>query len=187
VENIQIYLHAKLYIFLRYPSISPIFYSPEDLFNWRKNLKWKNHHGPFSARRPSSTPTPRPLPHAKPARYHVCASVSDSRDSPVSSLLTQFPSSAPPVWQHRPNYCRRASHPSPPRTTRIVVSSPATLSHRVGCGALWWPIIVARLRLPSSMLHRSDSRADRSAMKSSSSLLHWPSCSSRKHAMQATI
>jgi hypothetical protein len=55
------------------------------------------------------------------------------------SLPPNLPSSAP----------RR--HPSPPHATRMAACSPATLSHRVGCGALWRPVTAARLCLLSSL------------------------------------
>jgi hypothetical protein len=48
VANIQIHLHAKFHIFLRSPSISTILFSPADLLNWKNDLNWKNHCGPFS-------------------------------------------------------------------------------------------------------------------------------------------
>jgi hypothetical protein len=62
-----------------------------------------------------------------------------------------------------------------------------TLSRRVGCGAPWHPIAAARLRLPSSALRRSDSGADRSAMKSSSRPLRWPSFHCRMCAVEAIV
>jgi hypothetical protein len=51
------------------------------------------------------------------------------------------------VDRRRPNSRRRAVHPSPPHATRMTACPLATLSRRVGCGAPWHPIIVARLRL----------------------------------------
>jgi hypothetical protein len=56
------------------------------------------------------------------------------------------------VDRHRPNSCRRAVHPSPPRATRMTACPPVTLSRRVGCGAPWHPVIVARLRLLLAVL-----------------------------------
>jgi hypothetical protein len=47
----------------------------------------------------------------------------------------------------RPNSCRWAIHPSPPRATRMTACPPATLSHCVNCDAPWHPVTTAPLCL----------------------------------------
>jgi hypothetical protein len=93
--------------------------------------------GPGASRTPhvSLTPsragnryTPDPLPCSLPPK-------------PVPFLCCDT------AGRRRPNSRQRAVHPSPPRATRMTACPPATLSRRVGCGALWCPINAARLCL----------------------------------------
>jgi hypothetical protein len=143
VANIRIYLHTKFHIFLRSPTISLFLFSPADLFNWKKDLKWKNHRGPFS---------PRPISARELAYQPVTASPSltdearlSAPSSPKSTLLCS------PAWQCRPNFRRRAGHPSPPHATRMVACSPATLSRHINRGAPWCPITTARCSAAARM------------------------------------
>jgi hypothetical protein len=121
VANIPIYLHAKFHIFLRYLSISSNYY-PTCLKNQKGkgNLKFENHHEPFSsasaqhcsAIRPSmprSQPAPASLPvvAAKRAphvsrptsqRPHICAVPH------VGAIFPQIPSSAACPLVSSPRY-----------------------------------------------------------------------------------
>jgi hypothetical protein len=74
-----------------------------------------------------------------------------------------------------------------PFVARMPACVPATLSRHVGCDALWRPITVARLCVPSSALRLSNSRADCSVTKSSSRPLHWPSFHCRMRAVEAIV
>jgi hypothetical protein len=131
---------------------------------------------------------PRCIFVCEAARQPITAPLSPTDGACLSALSSpKSPLLFSPTWQRRPNCRRRADHPSPPRTTRMATCSPATLSHRVSYGAPWHPITAARLRLPSSALHRLDSGADRLAMKSSSRPLRWPSFHYRMHAVEAII
>jgi hypothetical protein len=136
--------------------------------------------GRFLHGRPNSAPT---LAHLRvraglPARYR--ATVADRWGPPVGAVFPQSP-------LLRARVISPAKFPSPPHATRMVACSPATLSHRVGCSAPWCPITAAHLHLPSSPLCRSDSGADRWAMKSSSRPLCWPSFHCRMHAVEAIV
>jgi hypothetical protein len=59
VDNIQIYLHAKLHIFLRPLGIFPIFISLLLIFQFGKGIKyWEKNCGSFPPSRPVSTDLP---------------------------------------------------------------------------------------------------------------------------------
>jgi hypothetical protein len=91
------------------------------------------------------------------------------------------------VGRRRPNSGRWASHPSPPSITRMPTCASAALSRHVSCGVSWCPVTAAHLRLLSSSLHRLDSGADRSATKSLSRPLRWPSFHYRRRAVETIV
>jgi hypothetical protein len=130
---------------------------------------------PISAREPACQPVTVPPSLTDGARLSALS-------SPKSPLLCSAP-----VCPHRPNSHRRAGHPSPPRATRMAACPPATLSHHVSCDVPWRLITVARLRLLSSPLRWSNSGADRSATKSSSRPLRWPSFHCQMCAVEAIV
>jgi hypothetical protein len=148
-------------------------FSPANLFNWKKDLNWKYRRRPLSpwlaqlGADPSSSPCV-----SRPASQPVTASPSLTDGARLSVLSYQKSnSSARPAWQRQPTCQQRAGHPSPPIIARMPMCAPADLSHHIGCSAPWHPITTAHLRLLSLPLHQSDSRVDRSAMKSSSRFL----------------
>jgi hypothetical protein len=100
VANIQIYLHAKVHIFLRSQVFFLFLFSPADLFNW------KNHRGSLFPRSAQLS--------ADPAHLRVRASLPDGArqsapSSPKSPLLhasvsslAKFPATGrPPVTTPR--------------------------------------------------------------------------------------
>jgi hypothetical protein len=68
VPHILISLHAKFHIFLRSLSNFSIQLSPIALFNWKKNLKWKNLHALPPPQPAYFYSTPGPTHFSKPAR-----------------------------------------------------------------------------------------------------------------------
>jgi hypothetical protein len=156
VANIQISLHAKFHIFLRSPSISLFLFSPTDLFNWKKDLKWENRYGLFSLPSAQLYTDPGPSSHVSHLASCYYTTVADRWGPPVSSL---FPQISPPLLARMATPTKLPVTGRPPITTSCHKDGrvfTATLSSRVGCSAPWCPVTVARLRLPSSALRRSD-------------------------------
>jgi hypothetical protein len=184
VANIQIYLHVKFHIFLR-----PLKYSlylfprlPENL-NGKRNSKIEKPCGPFSPRRPAFAVS-RPISAHELARLTFPASLSLTDGVRLSALSSSKSLHlCSPAWQCRPNWCRRASHPSPPRASKMsaCVPVPPEPSRRLRC------IVASHHRCRCSTAARRcssrDAHARSSATKSSSRPPRWPSCHGRKHAV----
>jgi hypothetical protein len=165
VANIQIYLHAKFHIFLISPSISPILSPPADLFNWKKELDWKNRRGSFS-------PWPAQL-GIDPAHLRkrvglpaviASPSLTDGARLSAPSSPKSFP--APHRVSSSTNSCRQADHPSSACTTSTSTCPPAVVSHRIGCGAPWRPITAARCSATARRCSSRDAHARSSTMRS---------------------
>jgi hypothetical protein len=153
VVNIQIYLHAKFHIFLRSPSISPIFILSYRFIQWEKGFELeKIIVGRFLRGRPSSTPTPA-IPMCEPACQPAITSLPLLIDGSLLSSPS-FPKSSPAPCRvsTSANSHRRAGHPSSACTTSMSTCPSAIVSHRVGCGALWHPIAAAATLLLPSLL-----------------------------------
>jgi hypothetical protein len=152
------------------------FYSLLLVYSIGKGFKLeKISVGRFLYGRPSSAPTPAHL-HVRaslPARY--CTTVAVRRGPPVGVVFPQILPGCALAGIAAAIPVAASSTRHHPIIVRIPTCVPATLSRRIGYGASWCPITAARLRLPSSPLRRSNSRADRSVMKSSSRPLRWPS------------
>jgi hypothetical protein len=156
----------------------------------------------FHCGRPSSAPTlvhlhvwSRPMPSASSGRCQVGpgASWTPHVNLTPSRAGNHYAPDPPPcplppklipflycdtARRHRPNSHRWVIHPSPLRTTRMIVCPPATLSHRVGCGAPWPPVTAARLRLLHAALSASEilaTPAPRCSIQASVSCHHIPS------------
>jgi hypothetical protein len=160
VANIQIFFHANFSHFPKVPNYFFIFYSLLLIYSIGKIVVDR-----FLRGRPSSAPIPAHL-HARAGLLaHYRVTVADRwtlvRPSSPKSLL---PCSAP-ACPHRPISHQRASHPSPPRATRMAAWSPATLSYRISCGAPWCPITATRCSAASHRCSSWDARARSSIMK----------------------
>jgi hypothetical protein len=133
VKNIQIYLHAKFHIFLRFQNIS--FYLFSHLL---EKSKWKGFTGRFpllwhasTVPRPISTrePTCLPLPHrrhlqTRPThRGHLPPPPQILPSRALVDIAAVIPATTPSTSHH-------------PYVARMPACAPATLSHCIGCGAL---------------------------------------------------
>jgi hypothetical protein len=122
------------------PKVFLLFlFSPADLFNWKKNLKWKNHRGLFSLRPAQLCTNPSKLPHAKPANT-MCVPQSLTARTRLSTPTFPNPHPCsgrypPPAW-FRPNYNMSVR----PRLPRATPSHPLT--------ADWWLWAVPSPQLP---------------------------------------
>jgi hypothetical protein len=142
------------------------WFSHANLFNWKKDLKWKNLRGPFSPWPAHLGADPDPSSRASRPASHYRSTIADRRGPPINPL---FPPNPPSSARSCGNAGQTADdgptthhHPS---VMRMPMCPPTALSHRVGCGASWHPITATRLHLSSSTLRQSDSGANRSVTR----------------------
>jgi hypothetical protein len=129
------------------------WFSHANLFNWKKDLKWKNLRGPFSPWPAHLGADPDPSPRASQPASHYRSTIDDRRGPPINPL---FPPN-PPSSAHSCGNVGQTADDRPtthhhPFVMRMPMCPPTALSHHVGYGAPWHPVTATRLRLPSSAL-----------------------------------
>jgi hypothetical protein len=103
------------FTFSEVPKYSSYFYSLLVIYSIRKRIKnGKNRCGMFSLRLAQRCSASQPDLMRERLATVSHAIVADRWEPHVSPLFPQIPLLCSSVWQRRPNYQRRADHPSPP-------------------------------------------------------------------------